>query len=170
MHSYDKCMDILFNILDETVLKQKISVARNQGEKIVMTNGVFDILHVGHISYLINAKKFGDRLIVAVNSDDSTKRLKGKTRPINTLEQRMFVLAALSVVDWVVPFYEDTPRRLIKSLSPDFLVKGGDYHMYNVEGSKEVFDSGGRVCILNFKTGYSSSNIINIIQRKKDNN
>ncbi|WP_331828479.1 bifunctional D-glycero-beta-D-manno-heptose-7-phosphate kinase/D-glycero-beta-D-manno-heptose 1-phosphate adenylyltransferase HldE [Candidatus Blochmannia sp. SNP] len=153
-------------ILDEKTLKQIISLARNKGEKIVMTNGVFDILHPGHVSYLTNAKKLGDRLVVAVNSDASTKRLKGETRPINTLEKRMLVLAALAVVDWVVPFYEDTPTRLIANLSPDFLVKGGDYHICDIEGSQEVFKKGGKVHVLNFKTGYSSSNIINAIKRK----
>lgn len=168
MYNYDKYVDVLFGILDEKILKIKISTARNQGEKIVMTNGVFDVLHFGHVSYLINAKKFGDRLIVAVNSDDSTKRLKGKLRPINTLEKRMFVLAALAAVDWVVPFYEDTPKRLIKDVSPDFLIKGGDYQVCNIEGGQEVLDSGGRVCILNFKNGYSSSNIIQ--KCKKGNN
>ncbi|WHL25023.1 MAG: bifunctional D-glycero-beta-D-manno-heptose-7-phosphate kinase/D-glycero-beta-D-manno-heptose 1-phosphate adenylyltransferase HldE [Candidatus Blochmannia vicinus] len=155
-----------YGILDEKTLKRIISLVRNKGEKIVMTNGVFDILHPGHVSYLTNAKKLGDRLIVAVNSDSSTKRLKGEARPINTLEKRMLVLAALAVVDWVVPFYEDTPARLIANLSPDFLVKGGDYHICDIEGSQEVFKNGGKVHVLNFKTGYSSSNIIDAIKRK----
>lgn len=168
MFNYDKYLDISFGILDERILKINISIARGQGEKIVMTNGVFDVLHFGHVSYLISAKKFGDKLIVAVNSDDSTKRLKGKSRPINTLKKRMFVLAALSAVDWVVPFYEDTPKRLIKNVSPDFLIKGGDYKMCNIEGGKEVLDSGGKVCILNFKNGYSSSNIIQQFQNGND--
>ncbi|URJ32765.1 bifunctional D-glycero-beta-D-manno-heptose-7-phosphate kinase/D-glycero-beta-D-manno-heptose 1-phosphate adenylyltransferase HldE [Candidatus Blochmannia vicinus] len=162
-------INLPYGILDEKTLKQIISLVRNKGEKIVMTNGVFDILHPGHISYLTNAKKLGDKLIVAVNSDDSTKRLKGETRPINTLEKRMLVLAALSVVDWVVPFHEDTPARLIANLSPDFLVKGGDYHVCDIEGSQEVFKNGGKVHVLNFKTGCSSSNIINAIKRKSKN-
>ncbi|URJ31829.1 bifunctional D-glycero-beta-D-manno-heptose-7-phosphate kinase/D-glycero-beta-D-manno-heptose 1-phosphate adenylyltransferase HldE [Blochmannia endosymbiont of Camponotus modoc] len=166
MNSHICCTTLPVGILDEKTLKQTISVVRNRGEKIVMTNGVFDILHSGHVSYLTNAKKLGDRLIVAVNSDGSTRRLKGKTRPINTLEQRMFILAALAVVDWVVPFYEDTPSRLVAYLSPDFLVKGGDYHVCDIEGSQGVLNSGGTVRVLNFQTGCSSSNIINAIKRK----
>lgn len=164
-HCYEY-IDIKFGILDEEILKKTISLVRSQGEKIVMTNGVFDILHAGHISYLTHAKKLGDRLVVAVNSDDSTKRLKGETRPINNLKKRMFVLAALSVVDWVVPFYEDTPRRLIKDLSPDFLVKGGDYQICDIAGYEEVIDNGGKVYALNFKADCSSSSIIDIIQNE----
>lgn len=131
-----------------------------------MTNGVFDIIHYGHISYLSDAKKLGDKLIVAVNSDISTQRIKGK-KPINTLENRMSILAALSVIDWVVPFYEDTPTRLIKEISPDILVKGGDYNIEDIDGNKEVYDCGGQVCVLNLKKGYSSSNIIAAIKDRE---
>lgn len=162
------CTSLPFGILDETTLKQTISVVRDRGEKIVMTNGVFDILHSGHVSYLTNAKKLGDRLVVAVNSDASTRRLKGATRPVNTLKKRMFILAALTVVDWVVPFYEDTPARLVAYLSPDFLVKGGDYHVCDIAGSQEVLNKGGTVRVLNFQTGCSSSNIINAIKHKNE--
>lgn len=158
---------IPFGVLDELALKKIVSLVKDRGEKIVMTNGVFDILHYGHISYLSDAKKLGDKLIVAVNSDESTRHLKGETRPINTLEQRMLILSALSMVDWVVPFYEDTPIRLIKEISPDFLVKGGDYNIQNIEGNKEVSDRGGKVCVLNFQEDYSSSKIIDIIKTKK---
>lgn len=161
-------MRIPFGILDEKTLKKAVSLLRKKGEKIVMTNGVFDILHAGHVNYLNCAKKFGDRLIVAVNSDDSTRRLKGKMRPINTLKNRMFVLSALSMVDWVVSFDEDTPKRLIKDLSPDFLVKGGDYQICDIDGSKEVRDSGGKVCTVNFQTGYSSSDIIDMLQSREN--
>lgn len=161
--------NIPFGILDEKTLKKTIDLVRSKGEKIVMTNGVFDVLHVGHVNCLIHAKKLGDRLIVAVNSDDSTKRLKGNARPINTLERRMFVLANLSMVDWVIPFYEDTPRTLIKSLSPDFLVKGGDYEICNIEGSQEVLNNGGEVHIINFKNECSSSKIIDIIKNNTEN-
>ncbi|ADV33474.1 bifunctional protein hldE [Candidatus Blochmanniella vafra str. BVAF] len=157
-----------FGILDENTLKRIVSVARNRGEKIVMTNGVFDILHYGHVNYLTNARKLGDRLIVAVNSDESTKRLKGKGRPINTLKKRMVVLSALSMVDWVVPFYEDTPIRLISEISPDFLVKGGDYDILDIDGNKEVVSKGGKVCVLKFQSGFSSSKIINFIQNNRD--
>lgn len=158
-------MNVPFGILNEKILQKTVSLVQKQGEKVVMTNGVFDILHVGHVSYLTYAKKFGDRLIVAVNSDDSTKRLKGKIRPINSLEERMFILSALSVVDWVVSFCEDTPKRLIKILSPDFLVKGGDYQICDIEGNQEVLSRGGQVYIVNFEHGYSSSSIIDIIQQ-----
>lgn len=158
---------ILFGVLDELTLKKNVSLVRSRGEKIVMTNGVFDILHYGHISYLNDAKKLGDRLIVAVNSDESTQHLKGNKRPINTLENRMYVLSELSMVDWVVPFYEDTPIRLIQEISPDFLVKGGDYRVQDLDGHQELLSSGGQVRILNFKNGYSSSKIIESIKARE---
>ena len=111
--------------MTEEELKLAVAAARKRGEKVVMTNGVFDILHAGHVSYLANARKLGDRLIVAVNSDASTKRLKGDSRPVNPLEQRMIVLGALEAVDWVVSFEEDTPQRLIAGILPDLLVAPG---------------------------------------------
>ena len=138
-----------------------------RGEKVVMTNGVFDILHAGHVSYLANARKLGDRLIVAVNSDASTKRLKGDSRPVNPLEQRMIVLGALEAVDWVVSFEEDTPQRLIAGILPDLLVKGGDYKPEEIAGSKEVWANGGEVLVLNFEDGCSTTNIIKKIQQDK---
>ena len=110
-----------------------------------MTNGCFDILHPGHVSYLENARKLGDRLIVAVNTDGSVKRLKGESRPINNLNARMAVLAGLASVDWVVSFDEDTPQRLIGEILPDLLVKGGDYKPEEIAGSKEVWANGGDV-------------------------
>lgn len=102
-----------FGVMSQDELKVAVANARQRGEKVVMTNGVFDILHAGHVSYLANARKLGDRLIVAVNSDASTKRLKGEERPVNALAQRMIVLAALEAVDWVISFEEDTPQRII---------------------------------------------------------
>ncbi len=141
--------------------------ARKRGEKVVMTNGVFDILHAAHVSYLANARKLGDRLIVAVNSDASTKRLKGDSRPVNPLEQRMIVLGALEAVDWVVSFEEDTPQRLIAGILPDLLVKGGDYKPEEIAGSKEVWANGGEVLVLNFEDGCSTTNIIKKIQQDK---
>ena len=149
-----------FGIMTEESLQQALSAARQRGEKIVMTNGCFDILHAGHVSYLSHARKLGDRLIVAVNSDASTARLKGPTRPINKLENRMIVLGALGAVDWVIPFEEDTPQRLIAALLPDLLVKGGDYRPEQVAGGEEVIANGGEVRILNFEEGLSTSNII----------
>lgn len=153
-----------FGVMTESDLKRAVALARQRGEKIVMTNGIFDILHAGHVSYLANARKLGDRLIVAVNSDDSTKRLKGESRPINPLAQRMAVLGALEAVDWVVPFRENTPQRLIANVLPDLLVKGGDYKPYQIAGSKTVWDNGGDVQVLNFEYGYSTTNIINFLK------
>ncbi len=157
-----------FGVMSEEELKQAVAAARKRGEKVVMTNGVFDILHAGHVSYLANARKLGDRLIVAVNSDASTKRLKGETRPVNPLEQRMIVLGALEAVDWVVSFEEDTPQRLIAGILPDLLVKGGDYKPEQIAGSEEVWANGGEVLVLNFEDGCSTTNIIKKIQKDSD--
>lgn len=154
-----------FGVMDEQQLKRAVEQARARGEKVVMTNGCFDILHAGHVSYLANARQLGDRLIVAVNSDASTRRLKGETRPVNTLANRMTVLSALEAVDWVVPFEEDTPQRLISEVLPDLLVKGGDYRPEQVAGGEEVIANGGDVRILNFEDGISTTNIINTIKR-----
>lgn len=153
-----------FGVIDESSLKKVVAEAKKRGEKIVMTNGCFDLLHPGHVSYLENARKLGDRLIVAVNTDQSVKRLKGESRPINELESRMAVLAGLSSVDWVVPFEEDTPQRLIGEILPDLLVKGGDYQPEQIAGSQEVWANGGEVCVLNFENGCSTTNIINKIK------
>lgn len=156
-----------FGIMTQQQLQQATCAARHRKEKLVMTNGVFDILHAGHVSYLANARKLGDRLIVAVNSDASTQRLKGDSRPVNPLEQRMAVLSALEVVDWVVAFDEDTPQRLIAEILPDCLVKGGDYQPEDIAGSREVWANGGEVKVLNFKAGCSTSAIIDTIRRKQ---
>ncbi|KAE9528467.1 bifunctional D-glycero-beta-D-manno-heptose-7-phosphate kinase/D-glycero-beta-D-manno-heptose 1-phosphate adenylyltransferase HldE [Testudinibacter aquarius] len=154
-----------FGIMDEVQLKSSVAEAKERGEKIVMTNGCFDILHPGHVSYLENARKLGDRLIVAVNSDESVKRLKGESRPINSLAARMAVLAGLSSVDWVVEFKEDTPQRLIGEILPDLLVKGGDYKAEEIAGSQEVWANGGDVRVLNFENGYSTSSVVKKIQQ-----
>lgn len=153
-----------FGVMSESELKKQVQAARNRGEKIVMTNGCFDILHPGHVSYLKNARQLGDRLIVAVNTDDSVKRLKGDSRPINDLASRMAVLEGLAAVDWVVPFGEDTPQRLIGEILPDVLVKGGDYAPENIAGAEEVWANGGEVQVLNFENGCSTSNVIAKIQ------
>lgn len=156
-----------FGVMTESQLKQAVADARARGERVVMTNGCFDILHAGHVSYLANARKLGDRLIVAVNSDASTRRLKGETRPVNPLDQRMIVLGALGAVDWVVPFEEDTPQRLISEILPDILVKGGDYQPDEIAGSQEVWAAGGQVMVLNFEDGISTTNIIKNIMKTK---
>ena len=137
-----------------------VDESRGRGERIVMTNGCFDILHAGHVAYLEEAKSLGDRLVVAVNDDDSVRRLKGESRPVNGLDDRMLVLAGLAAVDWVVPFSEDTPERVIQSILPDVLVKGGDYRPDEIAGAKDVLRNGGEVRVLAFREGQSSSRII----------
>lgn len=153
-------------VIDESQLLETIQKAKNAGEKIVMTNGCFDILHAGHVAYLAQAAELGDRLIVAVNTDDSVRRLKGADRPINTDMQRMAVLSALESVDWVVSFSEDTPARLIELCLPDILVKGGDYEIDEIAGGKAVMDNGGAVRILDFVDGCSTTAVINAIKKK----
>ncbi len=154
-------------VLTEEKLLTAVAEAKARGEKIVMTNGCFDILHAGHVGYLEQAKRLGDRLIVAVNDDESVKRLKGNgemPRPVNPLLQRMTVLAALESVDWVVPFSEDTPRQLICRVLPDMLVKGGDYKPEQVAGHDCVTAQGGEVRILGYQEGCSTSRIIDAIR------
>jgi D-beta-D-heptose 7-phosphate kinase/D-beta-D-heptose 1-phosphate adenosyltransferase len=147
-------------VVTELELLALVDAARSRGERIVMTNGCFDILHPGHVAYLKEAASLGDRLIVAVNDNDSVSRLKGDSRPINDLPDRMAVLSGLASVDWVVPFTEDTPKRLIQSVMPEILAKGGDYQPEDVAGGRDVLANGGQVRILAFRDGHSSSRII----------
>ncbi len=147
-------------VISESSLIQSLKAAKQRNEKIVFTNGCFDILHPGHVSYLSAARKLGDKLIVAVNSDASVSRLKGPSRPINDLEHRMHVLGGLASVDWVVPFEEDTPARIIAELVPDVLVKGGDYKLEDIVGADTVISAGGEVKVLNFEDGFSTTGII----------
>ncbi|MCL1065994.1 bifunctional D-glycero-beta-D-manno-heptose-7-phosphate kinase/D-glycero-beta-D-manno-heptose 1-phosphate adenylyltransferase HldE [Shewanella olleyana] len=156
-----------FGVVSEDQLAYALEQARLRGEKVVMTNGCFDILHAGHVSYLQQAKALGDRLIVAVNDDASVKRLKGEGRPVNQEDRRMAVLAGLASVDWVIPFSEDTPQRVISRLLPDSLVKGGDYKAEEVAGGAEVIAAGGTVEILGFEDGVSTTAIIENIMAKK---
>lgn len=149
-----------FGVLDEDDLQQAITQAHARGERVIMTNGCFDLLHTGHVSYLAEARKLGDRLVVAVNSDESVRQLKGESRPINGLEQRMTLLAALESVDWVVPFSEETPERLYCRVLPDVIVKGGDYRPEEVAGGACVTANGGSVEILQFVEGHSTTSII----------
>jgi len=151
-------------VVDEDALLQMINESKEHGETVVMTNGCFDILHAGHVAYLEQAKELGDRLIVAVNDDDSVKRLKGPERPVNTMEKRMRMLAALECVDWVVPFYEDTPTRQICKLAPDILVKGGDNDPDKIPGGDCVRESGGEVKVLTYIDGVSTTGIISTIR------
>ncbi|MDR8522472.1 bifunctional D-glycero-beta-D-manno-heptose-7-phosphate kinase/D-glycero-beta-D-manno-heptose 1-phosphate adenylyltransferase HldE [Shewanella fidelis] len=149
-----------FGVVSEDQLAYALEQAKLRGERVVMTNGCFDILHAGHVSYLQQARALGDRLIVAVNTDASVKRLKGEGRPVNSEDRRMTVLAALASVDWVVPFSEDTPQRVISRLLPDLLVKGGDYKVEDIAGGQEVMAAGGQVKVLGFEDGISTTAII----------
>lgn len=155
-------------VLNQQQLIQAVKSAQQKGERIVMTNGCFDILHAGHVSYLQEAAALGDRLIVAVNADASVTELKGEGRPVNNISRRMAVLAGLSSVDWVVEFSEQTPQRLISEVLPDVLVKGGDYKVSQIAGAQEVMDNGGEVRTLGFEDGVSTSAIIS--QILADNN
>ncbi len=154
-------------VMSEDQLAIALRAAKARKEKVVMTNGCFDILHAGHVSYLEEAAQLGDRLIVAVNTDASVTKLKGPGRPVNNVNRRMAVLAGLSAVDWVVAFDEDTPQRLIARLLPDVLVKGGDYKVEDIAGGKEVIANGGEVKVLRFEEGVSTTGIIERITQNK---
>lgn len=145
-------------------LVMAIDDARAHGEKVVFTNGCFDIIHAGHIGYLAEAGALGDRLIVGVNSDESVSRLKGPGRPINPVDRRMTVLAGLSAVDWVVSFAEDTPEELLRQVQPDVLVKGGDYRIDEIVGADQVLARGGEVKVLSFLDEVSTTAIVEKIR------
>ncbi len=147
-------------------LQLAVADARAHGEKIVFTNGCFDIIHAGHVGYLDQARQLGHRLIVAINSDDSVKRLKGPGRPINPVERRMAVLAGLEAVDWVVSFDGDTPEDLLELIQPDVLVKGGDYDKEGVVGWQIVEGYGGEVRVLSFFDDCSTTAIVNKVLEK----
>jgi D-beta-D-heptose 7-phosphate kinase/D-beta-D-heptose 1-phosphate adenosyltransferase len=151
-------------MVSEEKLIALVQEAKAHGETVVMTNGCFDILHAGHVTYLEEAAQLGDRLIVAVNDDASVKRIKGEERPVNTQAKRMRVLAALNCVDWVVGFDEDTPTRLICNVGPNILVKGGDNDPNNIPGGDCVRDSGGQVMVMSFVDGCSTTSIIGAIR------
>jgi D-beta-D-heptose 7-phosphate kinase/D-beta-D-heptose 1-phosphate adenosyltransferase len=158
--------DAGFGEMNPTQLKIAVEDARSHGERIVMTNGCFDILHAGHVAYLNQARRLGDRLVVAVNDDDSVRRLKGAGRPVNPLAGRMAVLAGLRAVDWVVAFSEDEPTRLICELLPDILVKGGDNEPDKIPGGDCVREAGGQVMVLTYVDGISTTKIIDSIKDK----
>lgn len=147
-------------VMSESDLLVEIEQAKLTGQRVVMTNGCFDILHPGHVSYLQQASAQGDLLVVAVNDDDSVRRLKGPSRPVNPTADRMAILAALSCVEFVVPFSEDTPARLIEAVAPDILVKGGDYKVEEIAGHESVLARGGRVITLDFVEGHSTSGML----------
>lgn len=153
-------------ILEEADLYPLLDRCRARGETIVMTNGCFDILHAGHVTYLEQASELGDRLLVAVNIDETVRRLKGEDRPVNKVENRMRMLAALRCVDWVVAFSEDEPTRLICDLAPDILVKGGDNDADKIPGGDCVREAGGKVMVLSYVDGISTTKIIESIKEK----
>lgn len=153
IHSQDSLLDI-------------VSGWRLQGLRCVFTNGCFDILHEGHVRYLSEARSLGDRLVVGLNADESVKRLKGPTRPVNPERSRALVVAALASVDAVVLFGEDTPAVLIEKLSPDILVKGGDWPVDQIAGAGWVLAHGGKVFSLQFHDGFSTTSLMQKIQSK----
>ncbi len=151
-------------MVTEEQLQKLVTEARQAGQRVVMTNGCFDILHAGHVAYLAEARALGDRLVIAVNDDASVRRLKGAPRPVNALADRMAVLAGLAAVDWVVPFADDTPAELICKVLPDILVKGGDYRPEEIAGADCVIENGGEVKILPLRAGRSTSRIIDALK------
>ena len=154
--------------MEKSALKEKIASLKSKNKKTVFTNGCFDILHLGHLKYLEESKKLGDFLIVAINSDESVKSLKGLGRPVNNYKLRSKNLMELKFVDAVIVFSEQTPINLIKYLLPDVLTKGGDYKTRDIIGSRTVEKSGGKVVVLPYLKGYSTTNIINTKMKRLD--
>jgi len=151
-------MKTLLSLEEFLEIRKKLKA---EGKKLVFTNGCFDIIHRGHVDYLNRAKALGDYLVVALNSDESVRKLKGEGRPINKLEDRAFVIANLKAVDFVVSFDEDTPFEIISAIIPDVLVKGGDWSIENIVGRDVVEANGGKVYSLPYVENYSTTNIIN---------
>jgi len=160
----DKLQWITNKITDLPTLVHRVNGWRTLGKKLVFTNGVFDILHRGHIDYLAKAASLGNILIVGVNCDASVKRLKGNERPINSQDDRAFHLASLLCVDAVCVFEDDTPQKLIESLSPSILAKGGDYSLETIVGAEFVLKNGGTVEVIPFVNGYSTTSFIERIR------
>ena len=159
--------ELLNKIRPLAELKTMVTTWQNQGKKVVFTNGVFDLLHIGHVTYLAKSAELGDKLIIGLNTDSSVKRIKGESRPINDQSSRAALLASLFFVDGVVLFDEDTPLNLITYLLPDILVKGADYSIENIVGAKEVIANGGEVKTITFVEGYSSTSIIKKIKERE---
>lgn len=154
-------------LIDKFLLKEKIDKLKNEEKKIVFTNGCFDLLHRGHVEYLKEAKNLGDFLLIAINSDDSVRRLKGYSRPIFSESDRAEILSSLKSVDFVCLFEEDTPLEIISYLIPNILVKGGDYNLDNIVGRDVVENNGGKVITIPFVENKSTTNIVkNIINKK----
>ena len=146
-------------------IRKQLAIWRFKGKTIVFSNGCFDVLHLGHVEYLAKARDLGDILIVGLNSDDSVHRIKGAHRPVNNEEARAITLAALSFVDCVILFGEDTPYELIKLVQPDILVKGKDYEGKEIVGSDVVKASGGQVVTIDLTKGYSTTHTIELAQK-----
>ena len=161
----ERTLDSKKKILGMTTLQRALASYRRKRKKVVFTNGCFDLLHFGHVRYLEAARKKGDILIVGVNSDASVRELKGSTRPVNPQSHRMAVLAALQCVDHVVMFAEETPLRLILKVKPDVLVKGADWKGKEVVGGDVVKKNGGKVALIRYVPGCSTTNLIRKIQR-----
>jgi rfaE bifunctional protein nucleotidyltransferase chain/domain len=157
---------LISKITNISLLKTQVQDWQHQGKKVVFTNGVFDLLHIGHITYLAKAAELGEKLIIGLNADSSVRRIKGESRPVNDQNSRSAILAALFFVDAIVVFEEDTPLNLISTLLPDILVKGADYSVENIVGSKEVLANGGEVKTIDFVEGYSSTSIIEKIRQQ----
>lgn len=153
-------------ITNISLLKPQVQDWQSMGQKVVFTNGVFDLLHIGHITYLAKSAELGEKLVIGLNADSSVKRIKGEGRPVNDQNSRAAILAALFFVDAIVIFEEDTPLNLINALLPDVLVKGADYSVENIVGGKEVIANGGEVKTIDFVKGYSSTSIIEKIRQK----
>ncbi len=155
-------------ILDAGACRKLVERARSRGEKIVFTNGCFDIIHRGHCSYLKQAASYGDLLIVGLNSDASVRRLKGEGRPLNPQADRAYVLASLEVVDAVVVFDGDTPKELIEELSPHVLVKGSDYTVEQIAGAEWVLSHGGEVKLIPLVEGRSTTSLLERIRKRQE--
>lgn len=152
-------------ILTLSALKTQVESWKAKGEIVVFTNGVFDLLHTGHITYMADAAALGTKLIIGLNADSSVKRLKGPERPVNDQDSRALLLASMFFIDGIVIFEEDTPIDLITTLLPDVLAKGGDYTIDTIVGAKEVIANGGEVKVISFVDGFSSTSIINRIRQ-----
>ncbi len=156
-----------FKKLNELVQIRK--ELKRQNMKVIFTNGCFDLLHSGHVYIFREAKKLGDVLIVAVNEDESVRKIKGGSRPIFPLEERLEVLEAIEDIDYLISFSEETPQRVVSALLPDIIVKGGDWAPEEVVGKREVEEAGGRVAIIPYLEGQSSSEIIDRITESAEN-
>lgn len=152
-------------ITTKSELESQIKNWRNAGQKIVFTNGCFDLLHLGHIDYLAKAKDLGDRLIIGLNTDASVQRIKGPSRPVKDEKSRAHILASMQFVDAVIFFDDETPLNLISWVKPDVLVKGGDYIIEGIVGHEIVLENGGEVRTIEFVDGYSSSKLIDKITK-----